>query len=552
MINILNEPVIRMDRSSKSHVVGSLPEVYAALIADEVEAFPALRPHQRHAWHAFLVQLGVMAMRQGGRTEPPDDAQAWSKLIRGLTPDYPHDEPWQLAVDDITKPAFLQPPASSRDLDKDYAFPVETPDDMDNTVETSKNHDLKTAVAKQPNYDDWIVSLISVQTQGGRGDRYYQGISRMKGSGYSRTAFSVSICKHDGCYRSGLHVKRDITALTQRWESFTAHIPDFLNAETGHKLIWIVSWDGKKSEAILPNALHPLYIEICRRIRLRLDERGRLSGYKATSRDAPRIEASSNKGQLGDPWIVVDTNGEGLGMRPGGFSYRRIVECFNGQKYTLPFLCYPTTSEQQPDAHVSLIARGIVRFSKGPRATTAGYDERIIPLRQKVIRVFGRVGGVQGFGDLARKRIEKIGIVQRTLRRAIATFAAHDNIARTNEILRSRPRDIPLRQKIDEWVDILDEIVDVRFFEDLQTEFESDDNDERERILNGWLLNLVVKNAKHILEEAVSALPCPSNCRFLARVSADRAFEGGLYGPNGLPELSLRTNNQGNEGPNNA
>ena len=35
----------------------SLPEVYAALMADIVESFPAIRPHQRHAWHAFLVQL---------------------------------------------------------------------------------------------------------------------------------------------------------------------------------------------------------------------------------------------------------------------------------------------------------------------------------------------------------------------------------------------------------------------------------------------------------------------------------------------------------------
>ena len=542
MLNILTEAVIRIHTSTGGQEIFSLPGVYAALMQDEVEAFPALRPHQRHAWHAFLVQLGAMAMYQANVDKPPDDAETWSKLIRGLTPD---DEPWQLVVDDITKPAFMQPPASSKDLEKDYAFPVETPDDMDNTVETSKNHDLKTAIAKRSNYDDWIMSLISVQTQGGRGDRYYQGISRMKGSGYSRTAFSVSICKDDGSYRSGLHVKRDVTALIQRWESFIAHIPDFLNAETGHKLLWTVDWDGKKSEAILPNALHPLYIEICRRIRLRLDERGRLYGCKATSRDAPRIEASSNKGQLGDPWTVVDTKGEGLGLRADGFSYHRIVDCFDGEKYTLPFLCYPLTSEQHLDARVSLIARGIVRFSKGPRATTAGYEERIIPLRQKVIEVFGRAGGMQGFGDLARKRIEKIGIVQRILRRAIATFATHDNAARTNEILRSRPQDNPLRKKTDEWVNKLDEIVDARFFEDLQTEFVADDSDERERILKEWLLNFVLKSAKRILDDAESALPCPSNCRYLARVNADITFERGLYGPKGLPELSNQANNEG-------
>ena len=44
----------------------SLPETYAALMRDEVGSFPALRPHQRHAWHAFTVQLGAMALHRAG------------------------------------------------------------------------------------------------------------------------------------------------------------------------------------------------------------------------------------------------------------------------------------------------------------------------------------------------------------------------------------------------------------------------------------------------------------------------------------------------------
>ena len=49
---------------------------------DQVEAFPALRPHQRHAWHAFLVQLGVIAMHKAGLTEPLTDAGR-------MAPNYP-------------------------------------------------------------------------------------------------------------------------------------------------------------------------------------------------------------------------------------------------------------------------------------------------------------------------------------------------------------------------------------------------------------------------------------------------------------------------------
>ena len=54
--------------------------------------------------------------------------------------------PGMLVVDNITKPAFMQPPASSKKREKDYKTAVGTPDELDMLV-TSKNHDLKMAVA---------------------------------------------------------------------------------------------------------------------------------------------------------------------------------------------------------------------------------------------------------------------------------------------------------------------------------------------------------------------------------------------------------------------
>ena len=114
MFNLLSEPLIRIDAGSAYPEVASLIHIYSALMRNEVESFPALRPHQRHPWHAFLVQLGAMAMHRAGVTEPPEDAAAWIRLLRGLTPDWPDDEPWSLVDDDITKPAFMQPPAILR------------------------------------------------------------------------------------------------------------------------------------------------------------------------------------------------------------------------------------------------------------------------------------------------------------------------------------------------------------------------------------------------------------------------------------------------------
>ena len=179
MLNILKEPVVRLTKSTGTQPA-SLPEVYAALAADEVEAFPALRPHQRHAWHAFLVQLGAMSMRRAGISDPPEDEAAWADLIRGLTPEFPDDEPWQLVVDDITKPAFMQPPTSSPDLEKDYKGVVSTPDELDMLV-TSKNHDLKAAAATHASADDWIFALVDLQTMEGFGGAGNYGVSRMNG-----------------------------------------------------------------------------------------------------------------------------------------------------------------------------------------------------------------------------------------------------------------------------------------------------------------------------------------------------------------------------------
>ena len=107
-------------------------------------------------------------------------------LIRGLMPD---DLPWHLVVDDITKPAFMQAPARSQAGAKDYQNRVTTPDELDMLV-TSKNHDLKSAVAQRASVDDWIFALITLQTMEGFGGAGNYGISRMNGGLGNRPAFS--------------------------------------------------------------------------------------------------------------------------------------------------------------------------------------------------------------------------------------------------------------------------------------------------------------------------------------------------------------------------
>ena len=84
LYNVLIEPLIRYDNSDGELVMSSLPELYVDLTLDRVESFPSLRVYQHHAWHAFLVQLGAMAMRRAGIDELPVDVNVWRDVLRGL------------------------------------------------------------------------------------------------------------------------------------------------------------------------------------------------------------------------------------------------------------------------------------------------------------------------------------------------------------------------------------------------------------------------------------------------------------------------------------
>ena len=68
-----------------------------------------------------------------------------------------------------------------------------------------------------------------------------------------------------------------------------------LKADRGIGLVWLQPWDG--SEQIPFSDLDPLYIEVCRRVRLQ-NAKGRLHAVAATSKK-PRIAAGELKVKIG-------------------------------------------------------------------------------------------------------------------------------------------------------------------------------------------------------------------------------------------------------------
>ena len=514
MLNILTKPVIRFDHSDGIRKEANLPEVLAALVIDKVVSFPALRPHQRHAWHAFLVQLGAMTMHRAGRADLPDIGDEWAELIRGLTPDLPEDEPWQLVVEDITKPAFMQAPASSKEKEQDFKAVVATPDELDMLV-TSKNHDLKSSVASHAAPDDWLFALVTLQTMEGFGGAGNYGVSRMNGGLGSRPAFTLAPVEG-----LGAHLRRDIVTLLEQADSLANEFPMWPG---GIGLVWTVPWDGAKVEELLLEQLHPFYIEACRRIRLRIGHDGRLTALRTSSK-AARIEARNLKGRTGDPWTPINTkDGKSLTLASGGFSYNRVVDYFSPGDWKLPILWNTSRSAGANTGRTQLVARAMVRG----QGKTEGYHERVIPLRPRTVRAFGRGGGAADLETIARGRIDKVRIVQRILSHAIQVFLA-----------RGEDSDLPPegRRLARPWLGQLDKMVDARFFEDLQDEFDLPDQaQQREKNLE-WQRWLVDK-AESILNDALDSLPCPAIHRYRSRVRAEGLFAGRIRGNNGLPDI---------------
>ena len=514
-LNLLQDPIIRVTAGNGRQEAMSLPEVYRALMLDDVEAFPALRPHQRHTWHAFLTQLGAIAMHRAGQDEPPIDAADWRGHLRNLTVDWPEDEPWRLVVPDITRPAFMQPPALSHTAGADYKKAFFTPDGIDLLV-TSRNHDLKMSVATSPEPDDWVFALISLQTSAGYPGKGNYGISRMNGGYGSRPAFTLTPST-----RFGPHLRRDIKALL---ESRHRLLTEYPMSDDGIALLWTEPWDGQKNEHLTLKALDPFYIEICRRMRLRLDESGNLYASRATSaatRIGPKKAMDAMKGDVGDPWTPTSRKElKSLTLSPLGFGYQKTADYLLSSDWEKAPI-FLTRAERANPQPMFLVARGI----KSGKGETVGYHERIVPLKEQVVGAFGQ--GFKDLGDIARERIRQVRDIQKILRHAVAVYIAKGE----TDALNKGHFDLA-----DNWAGRLNDIVDTDFFASLQDEHAAEGPEQRDRERYRWLRS-VISAARGLSAQAYDSLPCTALYRYRARVRAESVFEGRLRGSNGFSYL---------------
>lgn len=505
--SLLTEPLIRYRRASDgSTVYAGLPQLFVALAADEVRDYPALRPHQRHPWHAFLVQLAAIALHKAERTAAFETADEWRYALLALTPDDPDGAAWCL-VSPPNRPALLQAAVVGGSIAewKSEAFAA---DEIDMLV-TSKNHDLKGSRARRSQPEDWLFSLLSLQTQEGFGGSKNYGISRMNSGTGSRPGVGVV-----GGGHTGARWRRDLTALlAQREKIIELHA---FKEQDGLALVWLAQWDGASSLAF--SALDPFYVDICRQIRLKVV--GNRIKSIGTGSGAARIAAKDLKGLTGDAWTPINVEeGKSLTISSNGFDYKLVTELIFGGKYKSPIA--QNLTQYLADERLVLVAQGIARG----QGKTEGYHERRVPISPKV-RSLLVANQREPLARLATQRIAIIGEVRKLLWVALAVLFASGKSGDSSD---------GNKTKASKFSAPFEAAEDARFFDDLNEEIEAIDP-TAQRLQ--WMLGLVDR-AEAILKIAFDAGPRNGVQKYRAQSAALSRFHGGLRSDKSpLPDLT--------------
>ncbi|WP_188078357.1 CRISPR-associated protein Cse1 [Aquicoccus porphyridii] len=484
-MNLLTEPLIQTDRDMMS-----LPGLLAAMARGEVASFPALRPHQRPAWHMFLVQLATLALSDGDAPTLHEDEGSWRAALRGLTADFSDDAPWHLVVEDRGKPAFLQPPDPGGLTWHDVA----TPDALDMLI-TSRNHDLKREIAHKAAPQDWIFALVSLQTMEGFGGAGNYGVARMNGGSSSRVMIGLAPATGGG----------RVIDPSAWWRRDVQHLLSGRDGVIGKTLLWCLPWPERQQLDLAQ--LDALFIEVCRRVRLTEGE-GELRAERTTSK-AARIAAKDAKGMTQDPWAPVHL-GEAKTLTLGDrdWTYGLLTELSYSGKWQIPPLVKEAGRERE--SAMVLIAEA---FARG-NSKTDGFKSRIIPVPKAVRKYMFGTKAV----ELSDEQIKTIDKMDKALRDGLALIAAEgdrDKLGKA-EYARTAPARAALHR-----------VADALFFPTLWDKLAADTTDDRHEVHMRFARQLA-QAARDEFSCSAPGIPCARIMRPRAEVRGRDALNAGL------------------------
>lgn len=527
-VNLLIAPWLSVEKTQGETQRLSFPDLFSAMERGEAASFPALRPHQAGPWHVFLVQLAAHCLELSGEMQnlpapcpekpwtllgqhSPDQ---WRAMLRLLTPGFPDDEPWRLVVEDLSKPAFMQPPVPEKSL-AGFNGSVHYPDDLDLLV-TSKNFDVKSSSVSRPSCEDWVLALISLQTNAGYMGSGNYGVGRQNGNYGTRPIMTLQTSSSPGGQWA-----RDCRVILENLDEIRGDLYD----RDGKRLLWLEPWDGTSSLRL--SRLHPLFIEVCRRVRAQLTPEGvEVEVRKTTSRCA-RIEAKERKYMLNDPWIPIRINGSELEVFRYDLTYKNLSRVFGKDGFEMPLLLrFHSGVDSMEDAKARCIALMKVK------GKTKGYVERIIPVEN--VSDEDEDGDDGAWGGKTLRQVAQAMITmtedseQRVLEPSLARFFScrkNDDSGPMDKNAEDKKKKKEKSTEEKNWLpsvmEAMDDEVDELFFSHLWTVCDRLENGKvTKEALQPWR-DCMVKLVKKYFEIGIDSLPCSTAQQIKARALAE-------------------------------
>lgn len=464
-MNLLDDPVFTVETST-GHEMCSLPRIYALLCDDAVELFAKLQAHQKQAWHCFLAQLGAIATEN---RDLPETESGWREALAALTV----PEAWNLYTEDLSKPAFMQPPVPEETLDGWDSIDVTSYD----IPSLAKNHGIKKHRNIEPQAEHWVYMLTNVQTSDTYGGSGHPKSSRgMQGRCFLTTTSSL---------RHGRWILYDIARL----HNYSSAIKDeYGYSEKGYTLLWTVPW----GESLAPDQLHPWYIDCCRRVRK--DDQ-----WLVTSTNDLRVEEPPN-GETGDAWAAVDrTKSVVLRPRDSTFRYDQLWAVLFSPDYLRP----PGFSE---------IDKGYIVF----RAMPKDFTERT-SIRERILPFSNLKRGWNKIERESKRRVQKAETAESIFSHALDWLLCEDANEGPNKDSKEhkkKVRKVKSRQK-----NALHARIDQRFFDRL---FEAPDMSDEER--QTFWETILVDALQTQMKEAMTL--CPNKQPWKRKAHAQSVFTG--------------------------
>lgn len=285
-------PVTLENGTEESH---TLPSVMELLGSGKIKSFRDVKSHQVAALDLFLAHLGVLGTDTSNDGEGlKTTSEVWRVRLLNLAP----KDCWRIYSENPEDSVFMQPGMPAAEFQKTVKNKGKTfsPDEIGVLI-VSKNHTVKFSAMSNPSVWHWVLALIEAQTLSGYDGSSLFGIPRMNGGLSTR----LRVANYTDMSASGKW-NSDVAKILGILPKIYRDYPHFAKGRNRVTIPWSIFWDGK--DQINTKDLHPLYIDCCRRLKLRKDETGRLFAVTAGSK-CMRIPNLDLSGNFGDPWAPL-------------------------------------------------------------------------------------------------------------------------------------------------------------------------------------------------------------------------------------------------------